>query len=175
MKNTLVVNLFGGPGTGKSTGATYLFSKLKMAGIDAEYVSEFAKDKVWEHNGKVFECQMYITGKQLWKIQRCLGEVDVVITDSPLLQGTFYLEDGNPLRETIIYETKKMRNLNIMLKRVKEYNPNGRNQTETEARNMDSKIEDILDNADVYLKFNADKEGYDQVYDTIITCLNGGK
>ena len=47
MKDTLIVNLYGGPGCGKSTGAAYLFSKLKMAGVDAEYVPEFAKDKVW--------------------------------------------------------------------------------------------------------------------------------
>ena len=32
----LVVNLFGAPGAGKSTGAAYIFSKLKMAGINAE-------------------------------------------------------------------------------------------------------------------------------------------
>ena len=43
-KTTIVVNLFPGPGTGKSTGAAYIFSKLKMAGVDAEYVSEFAKE-----------------------------------------------------------------------------------------------------------------------------------
>ena len=30
MKNTMIVNLYGGPGTGKSTGAAYIFSKLKM-------------------------------------------------------------------------------------------------------------------------------------------------
>lgn len=46
MKNTIIVNLFAGPGAGKSTGAAYIFSKLKLAGIDCEYVSEFAKDKV---------------------------------------------------------------------------------------------------------------------------------
>ena len=28
-----VINLFGAPGSGKSTGAAYLFSKLKMAGV----------------------------------------------------------------------------------------------------------------------------------------------
>ena len=44
----LVVNLFGAPGAGKSTGAAYIFSQLKMAGINAELVTEFAKDKVWE-------------------------------------------------------------------------------------------------------------------------------
>ena len=31
MKNTLIVNLYAGPGAGKSTGAAYIFAKLKMA------------------------------------------------------------------------------------------------------------------------------------------------
>ena len=42
----ILANLFGAPGAGKSTGAAYVFSKLKMAGINAELVTEFAKDKV---------------------------------------------------------------------------------------------------------------------------------
>lgn len=42
---TLVVNLFGGPGSGKSTGAAYVFARLKMLGYNAELVTEFAKDK----------------------------------------------------------------------------------------------------------------------------------
>ena len=33
-KNTIIVNLFAGPGAGKSTGAAYVFAKLKLAGID---------------------------------------------------------------------------------------------------------------------------------------------
>lgn len=50
----IVVNLFGAPGAGKSTGAARIFSNLKMAGINAELVTEFAKDKVWEENKAVF-------------------------------------------------------------------------------------------------------------------------
>lgn len=42
----LVVNVFGVPGAGKSTGAAYIFSKLKMNGINAELITEFAKDKI---------------------------------------------------------------------------------------------------------------------------------
>ena len=51
----LVINLFGVPGSGKSTGAAYIFSRLKMAGINAELITEFAKDKVWEGNDTIFE------------------------------------------------------------------------------------------------------------------------
>lgn len=46
----LVINLFGVPGAGKSTGAAYIFARLKMLGINTELVTEFAKDKVWDCN-----------------------------------------------------------------------------------------------------------------------------
>ena len=49
----IVVNLFGAPGAGKSTGAAYIFAMLKMAGINAELVTEFAKDKVYEETKEV--------------------------------------------------------------------------------------------------------------------------
>ena len=51
----LVVNLFGAPGAGKSTGASYVFSQLKMMGVNAELVTEFAKDKVWEGSEAVLK------------------------------------------------------------------------------------------------------------------------
>ena len=60
----ILVNLYGAPGAGKSSGAAYIFSKLKMAGVNAELVTEFAKDKVYEQSKKVFENQAYIFGKQ---------------------------------------------------------------------------------------------------------------
>ena len=44
MKETLVINLFGGPGCGKSTTMARLFADLKARGYNVEMVSEFAKD-----------------------------------------------------------------------------------------------------------------------------------
>ena len=78
MIDTLIVNLFAGPGAGKSTAAAYIFSKLKMAGINAEYVTEFAKDKTWEENQKVLNCQFYISGKQAFRLARVYAPVSVL-------------------------------------------------------------------------------------------------
>ena len=62
MKNTLLVNLYAGPGAGKSTGAAYIFAKLKTAGVDCEYVSEYAKDRVWQEDQFPLQhCQLYVT------------------------------------------------------------------------------------------------------------------
>ncbi len=46
--STIVINLFGEPGAGKSTAAMDITARLKRKGINAEYVSGFAKDKVYE-------------------------------------------------------------------------------------------------------------------------------
>ena len=67
---TIVVNLFGEPSAGKSTAAMDITARLKRKGINAEYISEFAKDKVYENNPEVFECQEYIFGKQSFKMNR---------------------------------------------------------------------------------------------------------
>lgn len=91
--NCLVVNLFGVPGAGKSTGATYIFSKLKLAGINAELITEFAKDKVWEENSVIFQPdnQAHIFGKQFYRMNRCKDKVEVIVTDSPLLLSSFLI------------------------------------------------------------------------------------
>lgn len=173
MKNTIIINLFAGPGAGKSTGATYIFSKLKMAGVDAEYVSEFAKDKVWENNSEVFKCQFYVTGKQSFKISRCYGKVEVIVTDSPILLGAAYA-DNTPLKDACLYEFNRyeMNNFNVLLKRVKPYNPNGRHQTEEQAKLIDGEMKNLLDSTKTdYIEETGDMSGYDDIVKKVLEKL----
>jgi hypothetical protein len=92
MTDTLVVNLFGGPGVSKSTNRALVFAKLKLAGMNVEEAPEFAKELVWEGRHKALRYQQYIIGKQMWRVERLRGEVDVVVTDSPILFGLIYGE-----------------------------------------------------------------------------------
>lgn len=166
-KKTIIVNLYGGPGTGKSTGAAYIFSRLKMLGIDAEYAAEYAKDKVWEEDRTVFDCQAYIFGKQAFRIYRLFGKVDVIVTDSPLLMSIVY---GEPyLKGAVIGEYNRYgrygdANCNFFLRRKKPYNANGRHQGEADAKSLDEKIETMLKETGVpYKEYDATEDGYNAI------------
>lgn len=142
---TLIVNLYGGPGTGKSTTATGVFSLLKQRGVDCEYVSEYAKDKVWEEHFKVFDNQLYVFARQYQRVFRMLGKVQAVVTDSPLLLSLHYGRDASRTFKHLVMECyDTMDNLDIYLTRKKAYNPNGRMQTEEQAKQIDNDLRDML-------------------------------
>ena len=144
---TVVVNLFGGPGCGKSTTAAALFAELKMQHVNCELVTEFAKDKVWEHNAKIFDAQPYLFGKQYWKIKRCLGEVDFIITDSPLLLSIVYNNKYAKLQyfNSMVKEIHdQFNNMNWLVRRENLYQTSGRNESHSEALLLDDEIEALL-------------------------------
>ena len=146
MKKTLVVSLFGGPGTGKSTMTSRIFSELKDLGINCEIASEYAKDVTWQKSFHVLSNQLYIFAKQQHRIWRLDGQVDVIITDSPLLNSVVYGSDkSSDLFKKLVYEEHNKRpKLDIFLKRIKPYNTSGRNQTENEAKELDILIHEAL-------------------------------
>lgn len=174
-KNTLVVNLFGSPGTGKSSGMAYIFYQLKSRGINAEMASEFAKDKVWEESVEVFKNQAYIFGKQYFRLSRVAGKVDVVITDSPILLSMFYNtqpELGENFNNMCMDVFNSFKNYNVFLQRVKLYNPAGRFQTEEESDALVAPMKKMLDdNNIIYQCYNGNKEGYDNIVDDILCLL----
>jgi hypothetical protein len=144
-KDTLLVNLFAGPGAGKSSIAFDLMGKLKWSGVDCEFASEYAKDLVWEKRDKTFEDQIYIFGKQFHRISRLLGEVEVIVTDSPLLLTVVYGEKWPALCQLAFDEHNKLTNLNIFVNRKKKYNPNGRIHTNEESQEIDVKVKTLLE------------------------------
>lgn len=169
----LVVNLFGAPGAGKSTGAAYIFSKLKMAGVNAELVTEFAKDKVWEESKAVFQNQAYIFGKQYFRISRVQDKVDVVITDSPILLSSFYANDevlGEEFDALIMKVFNSYDSMNVFINRVKPYNPSGRFQTEAESDELSNVMRTFLDNHNVVCtQYDGCVDGYDALVNDILT------
>ena len=179
MKKPIIINLAGAPGAGKSTGAAYIFYKLKAAGINAELITEFAKDKTWEHNNVALSNQIYILGKQYYRIARCADQVDVVVTDSPILlsilygEHCFYSSELNMLVKKLWQENN---NLLYFINRVKKYNPAGRNQTAEESDALSTQLKSLLsENGFFYKEYPGSIEGYDKIVDDIISKVNDMK
>ena len=164
---TIFVNLFAGPGAGKSTGAAYIFAKLKMAGINTEIVTEYAKDKVWEGATKVFGCQFYVSGKQAFRMFRVNGKVEVAVSDSPVALGAMYTDD-DCLKASCVNEQKKYRNLNFFIERATPYSQAGRYQNEEEAIAIDNRLKRFLDdNGFPFTCAKGDQDGFDSIVTTI--------
>lgn len=148
---TTMINLYGGPGTGKSTYAAYLFSLLKQKGLDAELVTEYVKQWAWEDKKPVDLDQFYLFGKQAKKEYSLFDKVNLVVTDSPMLVCAYYAqlygtaEQGTLFRHMYQVYTKMCQDRGVeikhyFLKRLKPYNPKGRFQTEQEAKDIDQEL-----------------------------------
>lgn len=171
-KNTVVVNFLGGSCSGKSTQASGLFYTLKTNGYDCELVNEFAKTCTWEKNWTALNNQFLVSAKQNYKQDILLGQVDAIITDSPLLLGLIYnKEEDEDIRkifaEFIIKMFKRNNNITFYVERQCAYNNNGRNQTEEEARNIDAKVLEMLKEYDIpYVVIKGNPDGLLVAYNT---------
>jgi hypothetical protein len=148
----LIVNFYGGPGCGKSTTAAQTFGHLKMAGYRAELVTEFAKDLTWDASMKQLGYQPLVFAQQAWRLERLRGQVDVVVTDSPLLLSLIYASPEAPqcFLDYIRWEASRDDAVHFLLRRVKPYQPFGRSQDEAAARELDDRIRLMLSVTDTH-------------------------
>lgn len=149
---TLVVQIFGGPGIGKTTTALGVTYQLKMHDILAEYVPEYAKQLVYEESWDLLDgserSQAHIFEVQRRRIRRLLGKVQVAVTDSPVLLNVAYVDNPSASYEqTVLDEFGSTRNFNVLLMRSGKlkYQESGRIQTLDEAKQKDDDIVKVLD------------------------------
>jgi len=169
------VNLYGSPGAGKSTGAAYLFSRFKMDGINAELVTEFAKDMVWEGSHETLSDQIYIFGQQYHRLSRLKDKVSVVITDSPILLSLFYCNDPSiyeELRALVVKADSQFCKRNYYITRRRTYNPIGRLQTEEESDAIAGQIQSFLtENNICHDMMCGTEEEYDRIYEELLPLV----
>jgi hypothetical protein len=176
-KKTLLVNLFAGPGTGKSSTMAGVFSELKWRGVNCEMGPEFAKEKVWEGSLEILGNQIYVFGKQLHSVYRLMGKVDVVITDSPLLLSLIYgTKEGKVFEDLVVDVHNRFETYNVFLKRHKKYNPSGRLQTEKEAKLIDKKILELLYRHDIpFATMDSGRESVQKICENVIQKIGNDK
>lgn len=179
MRKTVIVNLYGAPGAGKSTGSAYIFGQLKMNNISVELVREFVKDKIYEKSEGVFNDQVYILGKQHFRQTNVKGNVDVIITDCPLIIQAYYTDKykfpyADELRQLVLKLYSLENNINYFVNRDKPYNPDGRFQTEADSDSISGNLKEYLDNLGIeYKEINGNITDYDSVVADIIKIVRG--
>jgi len=87
----IVLNIFGGPGVGKSTLAADVFAQLKKSGINAELCIEYAKDLIFAGHENVLDSQLVVFAEQyrrMWVHKK--NDTEVLICECPLLINLAY-------------------------------------------------------------------------------------
>ncbi len=167
-----VINLFGGPGSGKSGVAAGVYNKLRKRGINIELVREFAKDLYYQERLKLMmEFQEVIYAEQNSRQQWLMDKVDFVVTDSPILLSAVYPDINRELFNLkpwpALHEFKTLvraqfacyDNLNIWLERPKHYEQEGRIQDEKTAQWIDEMLwSEVEDRAITRMALNDDTE-----------------
>lgn len=178
-----VINIFAGPGTGKSITAAGLFNLMKLAGESVELVTEFAKDLTYEGRLAELGNQFYVTATQDQRLRRHVGHCQWVITDSPLPIALAYMpeEYAEWLPDGIWGAFDRYENYNVLLYRRDDmpFETYGRSQDEKQARVIDNVIDSVFaeateeDHPDFALELQMDPDAPYAIWHWIKETHNG--
>tara|TARA_R100001463_G_scaffold17250_4_gene44310 strand:- start:8494 stop:9027 length:534 start_codon:yes stop_codon:yes gene_type:complete len=170
-----LVNLFGGPGIGKSGIAAGITYKLKKKHISCNNPYEFPKTIAWDNNLPAIKDQLYIFANQHRGIAQAYGKVDYIIIDSPILFSTIYhtyYTNGypaeyyrQPFHDLVVDLHKQYDSINILLDRGESvHNDDERFQDLEESIVIDKLCKTILDKHDIpYHTIKVDKNAVKKI------------
>lgn len=135
------LNIYAGPGVGKSSAMASLYAELKHCAVNVEMAPEYAKELVLLG----LDCdQEDIFAVQSRRIS-IASMADLLVTDSPLLQQLIYVESSD-LRSRIRAEYDRYDNVDVLLLRSSTiaYEPRGRYAELATALCVDREVGDML-------------------------------
>jgi hypothetical protein len=180
MKKTKIVNLFAGPGAGKSTIASGLFHELKKRHIKCDAPYEFPKQLAWNESNKEIKDQLYVIANQHRGIVRSYGIVDYIILDSPLLLSLAYRDNytseypanlyGESFERMMLDIHNQYDNINIFLERPeKTHESEGRFHDEKMSFDLDKKIMSILKNNNInFIKIKVNEQTINSILGLVL-------
>ena len=142
------INIFGSPGSGKSTMRSRLFYELKKKQLIVEEVVEYAKELTYNERYLELTDQIKVFGIQHHPHFVLDKKVDFVITDSPFVMGFTYIQKNTgyyeELKQLMVTAHNSYNNMNYFLVRNHEYQEFGRNESEEESDKKSLEVQEFL-------------------------------
>lgn len=128
----IVINMYGAPGSGKTTIATGVFSKLKSMRLPVGLVTEYSRELSYDHSLALNDMP-YILGCQWHRMQQNKQD-EICITDCPLPQLAIFYPSSLPESKALAFAlNSQFDNVNFLLKRKYPlYHPKGHSTEEAE-------------------------------------------
>jgi len=149
----IVVNLWGAPGTGKSTTAFGLTYLLKINLFKTDMVPEYAKELTYEKREDIFGDQTSIFAEQNRRLRRLLAhDLDYAVADSPLPLPIIYKPKGylDEFDALVLARFRTYNNINYLLHRTDHaFEKVGRRHNEEEAQQKAEEIRQFLDTHEI--------------------------
>ena len=154
---TKIINLYGSPSTGKSTLASGLFYRMKIAGFN-----------VYENAPYPFKDQLYTFAQQNKRLNQMINKADYVICDSPLLQICVYKScEPEIFDQMALAYYNRYDNINIFLHRNHEFRQEGRVHNEEQSKEIEKQIKIMLDKYNIPYMDMQTSGALDILYDMI--------
>lgn len=142
----LVINMYGGPGRGKSTTAYKLIGLLKHNDYKSELVTEYVKHSAYIGNNFEIQDQIFLLAQHNHRLRILEQQVDIIVTDGSLLNTLAYCtrDDQKVERDLSMELYNRYDNIGFIVPRKTNYMRYGRSQTKEEAMDLDTKIFDAI-------------------------------
>ena len=176
-----IINLFGGPGVGKSSIAAGITYKLKKNHINCDQPYEFPKLLAWDENHSAIQDQLYVLANQHRGIVKSYGKVDYIVLDSPILLSLTYRNYyksseypsslyGETFDKMVLDVFNQYDNINIVLKRAEgNHNNEERYQNLEQSKELDNVIENsLMDNNIPYHTIQVGENSVDEIIKLIV-------
>lgn len=167
----LVINLLGEPSVGKSSTSAGAFYEFAVNNFKSEVVNEVAKGFAWETpkdplTGKalqhpIFGQQVYLLGEQNRWLERVDKNRDCVIMECPLIMTAIYQPEDyfKSFTPVALDHFRSYRNLNFLIQRNHDFDPDGRVHDEAEAKAVREKLIKFMEDNDIpYIKIKTSRD-----------------